>query len=276
MYLYKATHCNTLQHTATHCNTLQHYTDWWSRSWSCVYIEQHTAAHCNTLQHTATHCNTIQIDDQDHDHVSIWSNTLQHTATHCNTCNTLQHHLYRVVPLEIMYLYSVVPTAWYVIGTTTRLTCDWDHNICDVWLGPKHTLEIVDVFNVVPRLTSSQLYRYMISIMYLWSLVPPRSRECVLVPITHHKCCGPTHTSNVLSEAAQDFMDTWWRSCIYIVLQCVAVYCTVLQCVALCCSVLHCVAVRCSVLQCVAEWSRSCIYIVLCCLAVHVKGGQDS
>jgi len=37
----------------------------------------------------------------------------------------------------------------------------------------------------------------------------------------------------------------------YIVLQCVAVCCSVLQCVAVCCSVLQCVAVCCNVLQCV-------------------------
>jgi len=35
----------------------------------------------------------------------------------------------------------------------------------------------------------------------------------------------------------------------HIVLQCVAVCCSVLQCVAVCCSVLQCVAVCCSVLQ---------------------------
>ena len=37
-----------------------------------------------------------------------------------------------------------------------------------------------------------------------------------------------------------------------VVLQCVAVRCSVLLCVALCCSVSQCVAVGCSVLQCVA------------------------
>jgi len=38
-----------------------------------------------------------------------------------------------------------------------------------------------------------------------------------------------------------------------IVLQCVAVCCSVLQCVAVCCSVLQCVAVCCIVLQCIAN-----------------------
>jgi len=37
-----------------------------------------------------------------------------------------------------------------------------------------------------------------------------------------------------------------------VLLQCVAVRCSVLQCVAVCCIVFHCVAVCCSVLQCVA------------------------
>ena len=40
-----------------------------------------------------------------------------------------------------------------------------------------------------------------------------------------------------------------------IVLQCVAVWCSVMQCVALCCIVLQCGAVWCSVLQCVAGLS---------------------
>ena len=37
-----------------------------------------------------------------------------------------------------------------------------------------------------------------------------------------------------------------------VVLQCVAVCCSVVQCVAVCCSVMQCDAVCCSVLQCVA------------------------
>jgi len=37
-----------------------------------------------------------------------------------------------------------------------------------------------------------------------------------------------------------------------VLLQCVAVCCSVLQCVAVCCSVLQCAAVCCSVLQCIA------------------------
>ena len=41
-----------------------------------------------------------------------------------------------------------------------------------------------------------------------------------------------------------------------VVLQCIAVCCSVLQCDAVCCGVLQCVAVYCSVLQCVAVcWS---------------------
>ena len=42
----------------------------------------------------------------------------------------------------------------------------------------------------------------------------------------------------------------------FLVLQCVAVCCSVLQCVAVCCSALQCVAVSCSVLQCVAVCCR--------------------
>ena len=53
------------------------------------------------------------------------------------------------------------------------------------------------------------------------------------------------------------------------VLQYVAVCCSVLQCVAVCCSVLHCVAVRCSVLHSKTCKSRRKSYcIVLQCAAV--------
>jgi len=60
-----------------------------------------------------------------------------------------------------------------------------------------------------------------------------------------------------------------------VMLQCVAVCCSVLQCVAVCCSVLQCVAVCCSVLQCghhvgaLRRHSVAVIHIIVCvCVAV--------
>jgi len=44
-------------------------------------------------------------------------------------------------------------------------------------------------------------------------------------------------------------VNTGERVRIHIMLQCVAVCCSVLQCVAVCCSVLQCVAVRARILQ---------------------------
>jgi len=38
------------------------------------------------------------------------------------------------------------------------------------------------------------------------------------------------------------------------VLQCIAIFCSVLQCVAVCCSASQCVSVCCSVYKCVAVW----------------------
>ena len=80
----------------------------------------------------------------------------------------------------------------------------------------------------------------------------------------------------------------WVAVCI-VVLQCVAVYCSVLQCVAVCCSVMQCVAVCCSVLQCecvslgcsVYAWVAVCIVVLLCvavycCVLQHVALRQDS
>ena len=50
-----------------------------------------------------------------------------------------------------------------------------------------------------------------------------------------------------------------------VLLQCVAVCCSVLQCIAVCCSVLQCVAVCCSVLQCVAVCCSVLQCVAVCC-----------
>jgi len=125
IYIFCATHCNTLQHTATHCNThcntLQHTAThskmkecFPKHTCQCTYtrvsntITKRTAtrcntcmfamhmcllfaAHCDAQHHSAIHCNALQ-------HTATHCNTLQHIATHCNTlqhtathCNTLQH-----------------------------------------------------------------------------------------------------------------------------------------------------------------------------------------
>ena len=116
--IWRAIHCNTLQHTAPHCNTLSHtatpcnrHTNQLSRvahaSVSTATHSntlQHAATHCNTLQHTTTHRNTLQHKHQQSQvaHTSIRttprSTTLQHTAPHCATlrhtaphCTTLHH-----------------------------------------------------------------------------------------------------------------------------------------------------------------------------------------
>jgi len=51
-----------------------------------------------------------------------------------------------------------------------------------------------------------------------------------------------------------------------VLLQCVAVCCSVLQCVEVCCSVLQCVALCCSVLQCVAV--RRVLQLAAVCCSV--------
>ena len=57
---------------------------------------------------------------------------------------------------------------------------------------------------------------------------------------------------------------------IIVVLQCVAVCCSVLQCVAVCCSVLRCVAMCCSVLQRVAVCHSALQCVAACCTFVFV------
>jgi len=63
--------------------------------------------------------------------------------------------------------------------------------------------------------------------------------KCVLV------CCS-------MFQFVAVVINVTYPPSVRIVLQCVAVCCSVVQCVAVCCSVLQCVAVCCSVLQCVA------------------------
>ena len=69
-------------------------------------------------------------------------------------------------------------------------------------------------------------------------------------------CCSVLQCVAVLQRVAVNVLQTPGslaaaiRGDAYgIVLQCVAVCCSVLQCVAVCCSVLQCVAVCCSVLR---------------------------
>ena len=86
-----------------------------------------------------------------------------------------------------------------------------------------------------------------------------------------------------------------WCGCVCLILNgdvcivgfacgCGCLYC-VLQCVAVCCSVLQCLAVSCSVLQCLAQrvereclhcglCLHACFYCVLQCLAVSCSVSQ--
>jgi len=66
----------------------------------------------------------------------------------------------------------------------------------------------------------------------------------------------------------QDFCIAVHKECVFSVLQCVAVRCSVLQCVQCVpvrCSVLQCVAVSCSVLQCVAVCCSVLQCVAVCC-----------
>ena len=55
-----------------------------------------------------------------------------------------------------------------------------------------------------------------------------------------------------------------------VVLQCVAMRCSVLQCVAVCCSVLECIAMCCSVLLCAAVCCSVLQCVAVRCSALHV------
>jgi len=58
----------------------------------------------------------------------------------------------------------------------------------------------------------------------------------------------------------------------HMVLQCIAVCCSVLQCAAVCCIVLHCVAVCCRVLQCVAVCCSKFQFVEVQSVAVRRPG----
>ena len=185
----------------------------------------------NTLQNAATHCNTLH-PTQTPEHCpngyascATHCNTLQHTATHCNT---LQHTATHCCTLQ--------PTAPH---------CNpLHHTVCCSALQKKQS----------PR-----------------TLPPNGGREVLLVCTRPHysttHCNSLQHTAthcNTLQHTAtqcvlQCLVPKVGRTSLPLVqkrpilLQCVAVCCSVLQCVAVCCSVLQCVTVCCRVLQCVAE-----------------------
>jgi len=95
-----ATYCNILLHTATYCNILQHtaiYTQHTNIHYETkkskfvqvsMVLLQHTATRCNTLQHRNVDCKETQVCPRIDSTPATLCNTLQHPATHCNT---LQH-----------------------------------------------------------------------------------------------------------------------------------------------------------------------------------------
>jgi len=102
--VWRATHCNILQHTQQHITThiaaeaRRQRVAGHTLQRVAYHTLQHAATHCSTLQHTqehamqqrlagnmwrATHCNPLQ-------HTATHCNPLQPTATHCTHCNPLQ------------------------------------------------------------------------------------------------------------------------------------------------------------------------------------------
>ena len=81
-------------------------------------------------------------------------------------------------------------------------------------------------------------------------------------------CCSVLQYIAVWCSVVPTWLSLVQLNC-FIVMQCVAVSCSVLQCGALCCSVLQCLAVSCSVLQCLAV-----CYSVVHCVAVSCSALQ--
>ena len=89
---------NTLQHTTTNNNVLQHTATPCKMVVVCIHgvwmpraahlnTLQHTTTHCNTPQHSSTHCNTLQHRNtlQHEQHTATHFDSPQLTAPHCNT-----------------------------------------------------------------------------------------------------------------------------------------------------------------------------------------------
>ena len=177
---------------------------------------QHAGTYSNTLQHTATpedtqsvaiHCNTLQQYT-----ATYCNNTLQHTATpedtrsvaiYCvNTathCNTLQHHC-------VKWLYSCLLRKCQLMSKGVH---DLSRQLFAVWCG---VLQRVAAFRSVLKCIA-RLRISSVNLLLEWLM---RKKK--------------------LSPAGREGSFHYLRRCeVSIMLQCVAVCCSVLQCVAVCC-----------------------------------------
>jgi len=168
---------------------------------------QHTAAHCNTLQHTATHCSTLQ-------HTATHCSTLQHTTTHDNT---LQHTTTHGNTLQHTHLQDITsPSKRDPLAPRKHAV-------------PLTTCCIIVCRSIPPGRVTCKIY-----------CGHERPNPCTVERERNKMQHSATHcnTREQLSSARS-------RHCCRhsLLIDCVAVCCSVLQCVAVCCRVLPCVAV---------------------------------
>jgi len=113
MYMYTATHCNTLQHTATSCNTLQH-----------------TATHCNTLLSNDYTCMYLDTYKKSYEHridivyiyriiyiyiyISIYFSRIVFGSSRKSLYMCIYRQIYRVVYIPCTYTYKIVYIYIYI------------------------------------------------------------------------------------------------------------------------------------------------------------------
>ena len=234
--------CNT-QHTATHWKTLQYTAILFNTlQYTAIYCNalQHSATHCNKLQPTATNCNQLQhTTTQYHQPIQTsWghtqhtrqSSTLHHTATHCNTLRHAAPH-------------CNTPTTTKSESGASHFPSSHQESCRPKTPPPRHffwrshrvgTYHGIDI----------QISLHQISLHYEHSFLCKKTTlQCI-----YGKCerGERRQTRPAMCDAAVAmFASAITTSCactvcvmLGIVLQCVAVCCSVLQCVAVCCSVL--------------------------------------
>jgi len=214
--VYPLIHCNTLQHNATHCSILQH-----------------TATHCNTLQ--KMRCLSFDI--------------LQHTATHCNT---LQHTATQVMSHKVSYSshlfhhesYSVLQCVLKCVAVYTAPQHKWNTKKC---LSQVISL----ISSVAVRCSVLQCVAGCCSVLQCVAVccsvlqcvavccsvlqcvaVCCSIMQCVALSTTlqhkiHQTVCLLSHLSH--NKSHDDSRETLFG--VALMLQCVAVCCSVLQCV---------------------------------------------
>jgi len=216
------------------CNTLQH------TATHCSTL-QLTAANCSTLQHTAKHCTTLQ-------HTATLCNTLQRTATHCNALQrTSNKGLGKGESSCVSTPVCPCNMVWRGVVQCVAMCCNVSHERTSVYLQHGSVCcsalqFVVLCYNVLQSHVNAVTRAHRFAPVMWCSIL-----QCVEL------CCS------VLQHVLQYVVLQYVAVCCSM-LQCVTVYCSMLQRIAACCSLLESVGVCCCHIVSPVHPYKVCVY----------------